>query len=129
MNDLQDKELQSYAFEIYKNKSISVDYSYKLAKEFLSEKRNKDNLEIIPNDSILIQAVHSFICYKEVFVDFSDSRKNEFQIPPLRFTYVSEDYNTKKVLDYVLSEVNKQLRDVGCITGSVEVELTKRLDK
>lgn len=125
MIDLQDKELQSYAFKIYKNKSISVDYSYKLAKEFLSEKRNKDNLEIIANDSILIQAVYSFVCYKEVFVDFSASRNNKFQIPPLRFTHVSEDYNTKKVLDYVLSEVNKQLRDRGCITGSVEVELTK----
>lgn len=120
----QDKELQIHAFDIFKHKELAVDEAYSKAKSFLDEKRNKDNLKIIPSDSIKIKAKTQIDCGRNFVVEFNCFKDNDFLLDDLRFVFLSnEDHNVKRVLEYVLEEVNKQLKIKGCITGSVEVIL------
>lgn len=120
----QDKELQTCAFDIFKHKELTVDEAYNKAKAFLDEKRNTDNLKIIPSDGIKIKAKTRIDYGRNVVVDFNYFKDNEFLLDDLRFICSSnDDHNIKKVLEYVLDEVNKQLEIKGCITGSVEVIL------
>ena len=120
----QDKELQAFAFDIFKHKELTVDEAYNKAKLFLDEKRNKDNLKIIPSDSIKIKAKTRIDYSRNVVVDFNYFKDNEFLLDDLRFVFLSnEDQNIKKVVEYVIDEVNKQLKIKGCITGSVEAVL------
>ena len=120
----QDKELQTFAFEIFKHKDLSVDEAYDKAKEFLVEKRSKDNLKIIPSDSIKINAQTRIDCNKNIVVDFNYFKDNSFLIDDLRFPYCGNtEQNVKRVVEYVLTEVNKQLEIKGYITNSVEVKI------
>lgn len=120
----QDKELQTFAFEIFKHKDLSVDEAYDKAKEFLVEKRSKDNLKIIPSDSIKINAQTRIDYNKNIVVDFNYFKNNSFLIDDLRFPYCGNtEQNVKRVVEYVLTEVNKQLEIKGCITSSVEVKI------
>lgn len=120
----QDKELQIHAFDIFKHKELTVDEAYNKAKVFLDEKRNKDNLKITPSDSIKIKAKTRIDYGRNVVVELNCFKDNEFLIDDLRFICSSnDDHNVKRVLEYVLDEVNKQLKNKGCITGSVEVIL------
>lgn len=125
----QDKELQTFAFEIFKYKDLSVDEAYNKAKEFLDEKRSKDNLRIIPSDSIKISA-HTRIGYdRNIVVDFNYFKNNSFLIDELSFPYYANDeQNVKRVVEYVLTEVNKQLEIKGYITNSVEVKIHQSRD-
>lgn len=124
MNIKQDKELQTFAFEIFKHKDLSVEEAYDKAKEFLDEKRSKNNLKIIPSDSIKISA-HTHVGYnRNIVVDFNYFKNNSFLIDELRFPYYANDeQNVKRIVDYVLTEVNKQLEIKDCITSSVEVKI------
>jgi hypothetical protein len=124
VNIEQDKELQTFAFELFKHKDLSVDEAYDKAKEFLDEKRSKNNLKIVPSDSIKISA-HTHVGYnRNIVVDFNYFKNNSFLIDELRFPYYANDeQNIKRVVEYVLTEVNKQLEIKGCITSSVEVKL------
>lgn len=125
----QDKELQTHAFELFKNKELTIDEAYNKAKEFLDEKRNKDNLKIIPNDSIKIHAKTRITSDRNIKVDFNCFKDNEFKIEGFKFLYYHNDTRSiEKVLEYVLDEVNKQLEIEGCVTGSVEVVLHKSYD-
>ena len=119
-----DKELQECAFEIFKNKDLTVDEAYNKAKAFLDEKRNKDNLKIIASGSIKIKAKTRVDYNRNMVVEFNCFKDNEFSLDALNFLYNSnDDHNVKKVLGYVLDEVNKQLKIKGCITSSVDVVL------
>ena len=120
----QDKELQTFAFEIFKHKDLSVDEAYDKAQEFLDEKRSKDNLRIIPSDSIKISARTRIDCNKNIVVEFNYFKNNSFLIDELRFPYCGNtEQNVKRVVEYVLTEVNKQLEIKGYITNSVEVKI------
>ena len=120
----QDKELQTFAFEIFKHKDLSVDEAYNKAQEFLDEKRSKDNLKIIPSDSIKISAQTRIDWNKNIVVEFNHSKNNSFLIDELRFPYYgNNEQNVKRVVEYVLTEVNKQLEIKGYITNSVEVKI------
>ena len=120
----QDKELQTFAFEIFKHKDLSVDEAYNKAQEFLDEKRSKDNLKIIPGDSIKISAQTRIDWNKNIVVEFNHSKNNSFLIDELRFPYYgNNEQNVKRVVEYVLTEVNKQLEIKGYITNSVEVKI------
>ena len=124
MDTEQDKELQTFAFEIFKHKDLSVDGAYDKAKEFLDEKRSKDNLRIIPSDSIKISAKSRVDYNKNIVFDFNYFKNNLFLVDELRFSYcINDGQNVKRVVDYVLTEVNKQLKIKGCITNSVEVKI------
>lgn len=124
MNAEQDKELQTFAFELFKHKDLSVNEAYDEAWEFLDEKRSKDNLRIIPSDSIKISTKYRVDCNKNIVVDFNYFKNNSFLIDDLRFPYrINDGQNVKRVVDYVLTEVNKQLKIKGCITNSVEVKI------
>ena len=120
----QDKELQTFAFEIFKHKDLSVDEAYNKAQEFLDEKRSKDNLKIIPSDSIKISAQTRIDWNKNIVVEFNHFKNNSFLIDELRFPYYgNNEQNVKRVVEYVLTEVNKQLEIKGYITNSVEVKI------
>ena len=120
----QDKELQTFAFEIFKHKDLSVNEAYDKAQEFLDEKRSKDNLRIIPSDSIKISAQTRIDWNKNIVVEFNHSKNNSFLIDELRFPYYgNNEQNVKRVVEYVLTEVNKQLEIKGYITNSVEVKI------
>ena len=120
----QDKELQTFAFEIFKHKDLSVDEAYNKAQEFLDEKRSKDNLKIIPSDSIKISAQTRIDWNKNIVVEFNHFKNNSFLIDELRFPYYgNNEQNIKRVVDYVLTEVNKQLEIKGYITNSVDVKV------
>ena len=120
----QDRELQTFAFELFKHKDLSVNEAYDKAQEFLDEKRSKDNLKIIPSDSIKISA-HTHIGYnRNIVVDFNYFKNNSFLIEELRFPYyANNEQNVKRIVDYVLTEVNKQLEIKGYITNSVDVKV------
>ena len=129
MNTEQDKELQTLAFEIFKHKDLSVDEAYYKAKEFLNEKRSKDNLKIIPSDSIKINAQTRIDYNKNIVVDFNYFKNNSFSIDELRSPYyANNEQNVKRIVDYVLTEVNKQLEINGCITGLVDVKIHQSRD-
>ena len=120
----QDKELQTFAFEIFKHKDLSVNEAYDKAREFLDEKRSKDNLKVIPSDSIKISAQTRIDWNKNIVVEFNHSKNNSFLIDELRFPYYgNNEQNVKRVVEYVLTEVNKQLEIKGYITNSVEVKI------
>ena len=120
----QDKELQTFAFEIFKHKDLSVNEAYDKAWEFLDEKRSKDNLKVIPSDSIKISAQTRIDWNKNIVVEFNHSKNNSFLIDELRFPYYgNNEQNVKRVVEYVLTEVNKQLEIKGYITNSVEVKI------
>lgn len=120
----QDKELQTFAFEIFKHKDLSVDEAYNKAQEFLDEKRSKDNLKIIPSDSIKISAQTRIDWNKNIVVEFNHFKNNSFLIEDLRFPYYgNNEQNVKRVVEYVLTEVNKQLEIKGYITNSVDVKI------
>lgn len=120
----QDKELQTFAFEIFKHKDLSVDEAYNKAQEFLDEKRSKDNLKIIPSDSIKISAQTRIDWNKNIVVEFNHFKNNSFLIDELRFPYYgNNEQNVKRVVEYVLTEVNKQLEIKGYITNSVDVKI------
>ena len=120
----QDKELQTFALEIFKHKDLSVNEAYDKAQEFLDEKRSKDNLRIIPSDSIKISAQTRIDWNKNIVVEFNHSKNNSFLIDELRFPYYgNNEQNVKRVVEYVLTEVNKQLEIKGYITNSVEVKI------
>ena len=120
----QDKELQTFAFEIFKHKDLSVDEAYNKAQEFLDEKRSKDNLKIIPSDSIKISAQTRIDWNKNIVVEFNHFKNNSFLIDELRFPYYgNNEQNVKRVVEYALTEVNKQLEIKGYITNSVDVKI------
>lgn len=116
---IQDKYLQSTAFELYKNKDISVEESYSLALDFLKVKKNKDGLNIIGNVKVafrLDQAQYNH--YFATFLQLVGER--DFGIKPFR-VFGSSERAKEQIVEYAKQEVNKVLLLENSIAENIEV--------